>query len=177
MVERAKLVQDLRVRLKDGATPLRLMRDIIAYLDGSASPREVREILAESFQLPLVRLGPSLDLDQISYRQGILNRTLLAEIVANKERWEASISASARTSSWLDGLQMTDPEDVRTNRAADSYPGLSKESWAALRPDERQALLAQLASGLVLSERMEVLSRLAERLQEKIDELEGRMQR
>jgi len=154
---------------------LSLIRDIIAHLGDTASSREVREILAESFQLPLVRLGPSLDLSQMSYKQGILNRVLLAEIVANKERWEALLSPSPRVSSWLDGLQVTNPEEVRTKIAADSYPGLSKESWAALRPDEQQALIVQLASGLVLSERFEILARLAERLQEKIDELEGRM--
>lgn len=176
MLERTQLVQSLRDRLRDGATPWRLIQDIIAHLGESASGREVREILAESFQLPFVRLGSSLDLSQMSYRQGILNRTLLAEIVANKEQWEALISSSGEICSWLDGLRLTSPDDVRRKVAADSYPGLSKESWAALHPDEQQALLVQLASGLVLSDRIEVLSRLAERLQEKIDELEGRMQ-
>jgi hypothetical protein len=176
MVERYQLVQNLRDQLKDGATPLRLIRDIIAQLGDTTSSREVQEVLEESFQLPIVRLSPSLDLGQKSYRQGILNRTLLAEIVANRERWEALISSSRGNSSWLDGVQVTSPEEVRMKAAAESYPGLSRESWAALSPDEQQALLVQLASGLVLSDRVEVLARLAERLQEKIDELEGRIQ-
>jgi hypothetical protein len=172
MVERSQLVQNLRDHLKDGATVLRLIRDVIAQLGDTASSREVQEVLAESFQLPVVRLGPSLDLDQRDYRQGILNRTLLAEIVENRERWEALMS-SPGNSSWLDGLHVTSPEEVRKKLAADSYPGLSRESWAALRPDEQQALLVQLASGLVLSARLEILSRLAERLQDKIDARKG----
>lgn len=176
MLERSQLIQSLRDHLKDGATPLRLIKDIIAHLGDSASVGEVRKILAESFQLALVRLSSSLDLSQMSYRQGILNRTLLAEIVANKDRWEALISPSGETCSWLDGLRLTSPDEVRRKIAADSYPGLSKDSWAMLHPDEQQALLVQLASGLVLSDRIEMLSRLAERLQEKIGELEGRMQ-
>ena len=176
MVEHTQLVHNLRDRLKDGATPLRLIRDIMAQLGKAASSREVQEVLAESFQLPIVRLGPLLDLGGQSYRQGILNRTLLAAILENRQRWDALTSSPPGNSSWLDGLHVTSPEDVRAKVAADSYPGLSKESWAALRADEQQALLLQLASGLVLSERLEAVARLAERLQAKIDELEGRMQ-
>jgi hypothetical protein len=173
MVDRAKLVQDLRNRLKDGATPSRLIREIIAQLGDTISSKEVQEILAESFQLPIVRLGPSRDLDQKSYRQGILNRTLLAEIIENRDRWEAMMSSSPRNPSWLDGLNVAGPEEVRKKLDAGCYPGLSRESWAALSADEQQTLLVQLASGQVLSDRLEMLSRLAERLQEKIDELEG----
>jgi hypothetical protein len=173
MVERSHVVQMLRDRLQAGATPLRLIRDIIALLGDGTSLREVQEVLEESFQLPIVRLGPSLDFSKNSYRQGVLNRTLLADIVENKEQWGALASSSAGNSSWLDGLHVTSPEDMKTKVAADSYPGLSRKSWAALSPDEQEALLVQLASAQVLSERLEMLSRLAERLQEKIDELEG----
>lgn len=173
MIDHAELIQNLRNLVKDGATPLRLIRDLLIQLADTVSAREVQEILAESFQLPIVRLGPSLDLNQKSYRQGVLNRTLLAEIVESKQRWDA-LTPSVGNSSWLDGLDVASPTDVREKLAADSYPGLTRESWAALSHDERQMLLAQLASGRVLSDRLEMLSRLAERLQEKIDELEGR---
>jgi hypothetical protein len=176
MVERSRLVQRLRQLFKDGATPLRLIREVLAAFGEDTSSRQVRDILGESFQLPLVRLGPSLDLSQQGYRHGGLNRTLLVEIVENKERWERLVPSSAEESSWMDGLKVTGPEAVRTKLAADSYPGLSRETWAALSPGEQQALLVQLASGLILSEHFEVLCRLAERLQEKIDELEGARQ-
>lgn len=174
MVERSQLIQHLRNRLKDGATPSRLIRDILDQLGDTTSSREVQEILAEAFQLPIVRLGPSLDVGKKSYKQGILNRTLLSEIIENKQRWESVFSSSPGNTSWLDGLNVTSPEVVRKKLTADSYPGLSRESWAALNAEEQQTLLVQLASGRVLSDRLEVLSRLVERLQEKIDKLEGR---
>ncbi len=169
MIERMRLVENLRSSLKDGATPSRLIRDILAQWGDSISYREVQEILREAFQLPIVRLGPSL-----SYRKGILNQTLLAEIVQNRKRWEALIPGPVE-SFWLDGLQVADPEEVKQRVTAGPYPGLSKESWAALRPDEREALFVQLASGIVLSERVELLARLAERLQQKVDELQDRL--
>jgi hypothetical protein len=175
MVERSELVHALRQRFRDGATPLRLIRDIVARLGETASSREVQEILADTFQLPVVRVGPLLDISQKRYGEGILNRTLLAEIVENRERWQAVNASPPKEPCWLDGLSLSSPEAARSKVAADAYPGLSRESWAALTPEEQQALSVQMASGQVLSQRVELLARLAERLQEQVDELQRRV--
>src|SRR5947207_461614 len=123
MMEHARLIQKLRDCLKGGATPSRLIRDIISYLGDNASAREVQNVLEETFKVPVVRIGPSLESVQKGCKSGIFNRTLLAEIVANMAQWDGSTSSSGpEESSWLDGLQVTSPADVRMKVAEEAYP-------------------------------------------------------
>jgi hypothetical protein len=177
MTDRAGLVQELRHSFKDGATPSRLIRDVVKQLGDSPSYWDVEAILTEAFQLPVVRLNPSIVSGQKVCNNSIYNKALLAEIVQNRDRWDTFDLTSCREqSSWLQGLRLASPQDTKNKVEAAPYPGLSKASWAALHPDEREALFVQLASSMVLSDRVDLLSRLAERLQEKIDLLEDKLQ-
>jgi len=126
----------------------------------------------EAFHLPVVRMGPGLIARDGNFRHDMLNQTLLAEIVQNREEWDVPPSTTA-DQCWMDGLHVTSAEEVRKQVKAARYPGLSEESWAALQADEQEALIVQLTSGMILSERAQMLSRLVERLQRKVDELQS----
>lgn len=173
MNKQAKLIHDLRSLVKDGATPSRLIRHILSELGEKTSQSDLQKILMQAFQLPIVQISPYSTTDQKGI---VLNRTLLPEIVGNRNLWDTEKpSASNGHVSWLDGLHVQHPGDAMDKLMSTPYPGISEQSWAALHPEEQNGLFLQLASSRVLSDRVELLSRLAERLQEKIDELERKL--
>ncbi len=175
MIPRAELVQKLRRDFSDGATPSRLIRDILSEMGDGVSGREVHDILSEAFQLPVVHISPIPAANLEGNKRLVLNRTLLPEIVERKEQWR-KLASHPHEPSWVNGVKITELQDVRKNVAAGPYPGLSKETWAALSPEEQESLCVQLCSAMVAWERLELLSKLAERLQDKVNELEAKLQ-
>ncbi len=171
-MERSHLIEDLRCKAKDGATASRLIKDILAGTGGALAHADILELLMEAFHLPVVRAGGGMISGEPGLEHEALNRTLLADIVQNRREWDVGASTPG-TCCWMDGLRLSDAEDARQQATAAPYPGISQETWTLLKPAEREALVLQLVSGSITSERLQMISRLAERLQQKIDELEN----
>jgi hypothetical protein len=173
MTDRAQLLDDLRMRIEDGATPSRLIRHVLDVLGATISYSELCDVLQDAFQLPVVRISPSSLAPQHDHRGVVLNKTLLMEIVHRRGDWDAGRSQEhPMAQSWMDGLALRSPEEIRNEVRTAPVPGLNAKSWSALTSEEQDALHGHLTGTIVLAQRVEVLSRLVERLQEKICELE-----
>jgi len=173
MTDRIPLLDDLRSRLKEGTTPSGLIRHILSVLGSTISYTELCDVLQDAFHLPVVRLSPSSVAPEQVHRGAILIKTLLMEIVQRRSAWDTSLSHALPVKpSWMDGLTLRTPQDIGCEVRTTPFPGLTSKSWSVLNPEEQEALYVQLISGIVLSQRVEIISRLAERLQEKVDELE-----
>lgn len=91
------------------------------------------------------------------------------EIVQRRTAWDdPSSDPTSGSGCWLDGVVVRPVQEIAAEVRNAPHPGLSLASWAALRPDEQEALRVQLISGIVLSERLLVLANLIERLQDKV---------
>jgi hypothetical protein len=162
------MIDGMRRVLKHGSTPSGLLEYVRSELGDDVSYGDLTRLFEEAFRLPIARLSLSSVGPQKDDRGKVLNRTLLMEIVQRREEWDID----AEDESWIDGLTVRSPVEVKDAVSSQPYPGLSVESWAKLRPEEQERLYVQLASSIVNSERVEVLSKLAERLQERLLEQE-----
>jgi hypothetical protein len=170
MIDRNQLIEELRFRIKDGASPSGLIRHILAVAGDQISYADLCGILQDAFCLPAVRISLSSVSAEHDHRGAILNKTLLMEILLHRSDWDTHPWADA---TWLDGLQLRTLKEIGKEVRAAPYPGLTDKNWSSLSPEEKEVLHAQLVSSIVISERMEVLSTLVERLQMRLDELEG----
>ena len=168
MDDRRDLVNELRRQFLDGATPSALLQVIRQEMGERVSHLEACDVFNEAFQLPVVRFGPAVVSNTTELHGRMLNKTLLMEIVQLSPEWNENESTS-----WFEGAEVTDPSELKRRVAAQPFPGISEGSWLGLRPEERESLLVQFASSQVISQRLEVLARLAERLQQKVTELEA----
>jgi hypothetical protein len=176
MKDHNQIIQDLRHLCKDGATPSRLIQHIVRWVGITVSYRDIIEILEKAFTLPIVRIGPSVGSSDTKVKGDVLNKTLLMEIVERRAEWdEASSSTTPFLPSWMDGLRAASPQNTEDNLRSSPIAGLSNEKRAILSLDEQNAIYVQLSSAVLFSQRVEVLSKLAERLQEKINELEEKL--
>lgn len=171
MTDRMQLIEDLGIRLKDGASPSGLIRYVLSVLGDAVSYVDLGDVLQAAFHLPVVRLSRSSVAPERDHKGVILNKTLLLEIVQRRSDWDASDSPSMK-SSWMDSLALRSPQEIGKEVRSSPFPELTNTSWSALSPEERESLCVQHISGIVNSQRLEVLSRLVERLQEKVNELE-----
>lgn len=169
MNDRSQLLEELRVLVKDGATPSRLLHAIFARLGDTVSYGDLCGILEDAFNLPVARLCPASVAPKKDFRGVVLNKTLLMEVVWRRHSWDPCHAHNSHAqSSWMDDLVLESPEDIGKRVRSGPIPGLSQASWSALTLEEQETLHIQLASALIVSQRVEVLSRLVERLQEKL---------
>ncbi len=167
-----QLIDDLRSRLKDGTTPSALIRHILDVLGNAVSYSQLCEILENAFALPVARISPLSVAPEQDNRGIVLNKTILTEMVQRRSVWDAVISNDhPGEPSWMDGLSLKTAQDIASGLRKAPVPGLSDKSWAGLSAEEQDALYVQLTSSLVMSQRVEVMARLVERLQEKVHAL------
>jgi hypothetical protein len=166
MADRDQLNNDLRTRLKDGSTPSALIQHILTVLGEAVSYTELCGVLQEAFSLPIARISLSSVTSPHDHRGITLNKTILMEMIQRRRAWDTldTLAHSVRPS-WMDGLMLRSPEAIASEVRASPVPGLHPKSWSSLSPEEQDALYVHLTSGIVLSQRVEVLARLVERLQ------------
>jgi hypothetical protein len=85
------LIQDLRKRFKDGATPSGLIQCILDYAGDTITYPELCDLLREAFRLPVVRISRSSLAPEHDHKGAILNRTLLTELVQSRSEWDAPL--------------------------------------------------------------------------------------
>lgn len=168
------ILQELRQLFRDGATPSRLVRHILArHPDEDVSHWMLRDYLAEAFGLDLVRfLKADSDYSLDNLNLAFLNRILIPEILEQRAVWDNSAEES---SCWFDGLDATSPATNKAEAKATPLPGVSEESWTNLTPEDQEAIHVMMATGKTLSQRVKILAVLAERLQQQVEQLEAQL--
>ena len=174
-LNKGQIIQELRQLFKEGATPSRLIRHILAsHPEETVSRWMLRDYLEEAFGLTLARgVKSSEDYEHPDLRCAVLNRTLIPEIIQQRKQWDSPPeSQMVIEPCWLDGLEVTNPEIAKKAATALPHPGLSEATWANLSPAEQESLHVQMASHRLLLERVLMLATLAERLQHQVEKLE-----
>ena len=168
MVDRRELINELREKFLEGATPSALINLVRQRVPYRPPGFEQMDIIEEAFFIPLVAQFGLSKAGPITEDHGrVLNKVLLPEMLLHSLEWNETGDA------WFTGAKISDPAEIRDRLDRETYPGLSETTWNNLSTDERDALLGQLAHGEVMSQRTEVLARLCERLQRRIDKLEA----
>jgi hypothetical protein len=164
---RPEVVVELRSLFKEGATPSRLIRHIVErHDDDSDYFGLIQFYFMEAFAVPIVRgLQPLDDYRHADLRYAFLNDDLLHNMVEKRGEWDTGNGAD----SWLDSLVAHDGM-AQLERARTVVPTELHQCWPSLTPKEREYIHLLIASSRGMSERAKILSRLAECLQQQVNE-------
>jgi hypothetical protein len=176
MSTRPEVIRELRVLFKEGATPSRLIRHIVARHPGESSWHAlIQDYFLEAFGVPIVRgLQPFDNYRHADLRYAFLNEHLIHEILEKHAQWDQEEGQHKEAISWLDSTQATDKEELLKQAQAAIVPELA-DCWERLDLRERSFIQRTMASANGLYEEVKVLARLAEQLQQKIVELQDRV--
>lgn len=174
-----EIVRELRDRFRRGATASKLIRIIVELHRGDIlNPCVIGDYLEAAFHIPFVRClksGEDYSADH-TLRHAVLNRILLPELVAHFQSGNGFAESQASCQgSWLDGLNSLSPEEAKAAEQAKPDHGISAEGWNALSSADQEAITTMIANSHVVSCRTNILAKLAESLQQQVDELEGQL--
>ena len=170
MPDHTELSRELVELLGRGATVAELVRYARHTVGEDRPTREWAEAVRRAFGL---RLGGWYILPATeSFGTGDvpdskLTWVFLRDILANRPAWDTDPD---REPAWFDGLEKSTFEQLRT--AVGNHHGLSPEGWAALGEKDRERVIGSQANQISLSEDVQLLAALAERLQRRVNELE-----
>lgn len=161
-----RVIAELRALFKQGATPSRLVRHVVAeHGSGPDTDRLVRAYFREAFGVSMFRASASLlDLppEQLAFA-GITARTV-HQMVERRREWDAD-------GSWMDPLTATDVGTQFAQAHPERAPGLAVV-WGQLDESTRDELRRLFSGSHYQHEQVEILSRLVEQLQQQILALE-----
>jgi len=173
------VIEELREMFRSGATPSRLVQHI-----AERHPEEerlhflVQDYFREAFGVDIVR-GVSLfdPANCPSLRYAWWNNDLLAEMVEKQAIWNCDANrAEGAFSPWFAGLTAKSL-DEHFNAAKGSGIGELRNVWDRLDPQEQATLQRLIAGHGWNSEKVKILTHLAERLQQRVTELEGQLEK
>jgi hypothetical protein len=155
---------------RQGATPSRLIQLIAARHRGENSLHGLIQLyFLETFGVPIVRnLNPLDDYQSIGLKYAFLNDDVLHWMIEFRSTWDQGSSEP----SWLDSLTATSIDD-RLRSAKQHVPVGLEKSWDKLDEKERFVIQRLVSTSNGHYEQVRILARLAERLQQRINELEA----
>lgn len=167
-----KVISELRRMFREGATPSRLVQHIVERVshDGSRHPRSlIMHYFGEAFANVLIRLPFREDYSTDDLQYSHLNQRLLHEMVGRRSEWDQENTDGPEY--WLDDL---DARDCAEHNAAAEVEAIDELSGCVGSLDDAARKYIQRISGNTnwLYEQTRILARLAERLQQRINELE-----
>jgi hypothetical protein len=169
MSEREEVIHEVRKLIKDGATIPKCLRFICKKLD-------VSTMAAVDYLRSAFCLGPSMihkatggfqRVDADNTQRGLATFLVLPMIVQHRQDWDDR--ETENLSNWFDSLACSSSQCIAEKALASIR---DDKDWANVPPAVREQYLTAERSRLVLYEYSEIISRLAERLQLRIDELE-----
>ena len=171
MTDHDTLADELRELFRSGATVAELLRHARNAV-GEDAPRKAW-VGAVRATFRLSPAGWTLPSSTESFgtgevRDSVLTWVFLPQIAENRDEWDVP-SDEPR---WYDGLTKRPFDGWRS--VAETNHGLSPEGWAALGERDRQQVIALENMRLAWSEDLQLLAALAEQLQRRVNELEGR---
>lgn len=174
MTDREALKEELVELFGRGATVAELLRFARNAVGENAPRKEWVGAIREAFGLsPAGWYSPR-------YTEGFggdspasnLTWGFLPVIMANREQWDTPPDERPDEPRWYDGLTKRPFDDWRP--VAEQTHGLSPEGWAALGEEDRRRVIGLENMRLAWSEDIQLLAALAEQLQRRVNELEGR---
>jgi hypothetical protein len=165
------LVNELRQMFIDGATPSRLMHHIAnQHPDDPRLHFIISDYFREAFSIPLLRNVVSREDYSPNSRHAHYNRDVVPEIVQRMGDW----NTADLKGSWLVGVSVRSLAEHRERLKAAHFEELDRV-WDTLTERERLFIIRKVASANHDWDVMKSLSALAERLQQKIVELEAQL--
>jgi hypothetical protein len=175
MNPRAEVVRELRSLFREGATASRLIRHIVERHEGERCCHAlIQAYFLEAFAIPIVRgLNPTDDYRHTDLRYAFLNEQLVHDMIQARGEWDVESESGTETAgSWLDALEANDDQQRLSQAQAMPIPELSR-CWPQLTPKEQHFIQRTLATANGLYESVQVLSRLAECLQQQLTDLQA----
>ncbi len=170
MTTEEEVQAELRAMLRDGATVSQLVRHTVERTGiEPAYPRAAR-IVRQAFGLPLggwYVLAATESFGTGDVPDSKLTWAFLIDMMEHRPAWDTD---PHREPAWFDGLPKSTFDELK--RAVGSRHGLSPEGWAALGEKDRERVIRGQANEISLSEDVQLLAALAERLQQRVNELE-----
>jgi hypothetical protein len=160
------LVSELRAQFKAGATPSALIRVIVErHPHEPAIDVLVRAYFREAFLVHMLQVGRE-QISLIAQGTGLpaLNSSVLHRMVATRREWDAPRDAQA---CWLDDVIATDEAEMLRNTEAETRPE-SVPWWDKLDDEGKRSLTRTIANARTLHERVQILTALAEQLQQQV---------
>lgn len=177
MTTNESVVQELREMFRCGATPSRLLRHIVDRHPNEDSWHAlIQDYFLEAFNVGIVRgLQVKDDYSHCDLRHFFLNKDVLHEMIQTAEQWTTCASTCGGSeANWFDRLDATTYEE-RIKEFETTPRNELSASWNNLTNDEREAINRVLAESKRKRESIDILAHLAERLQQRIRELEERV--
>jgi hypothetical protein len=173
----ALVVDELRAMFRDGSTPSRLIQHIVDRHDGERNCYSlVQAYFREAFGVNMIRgLRPLDRYHHSDLRDAFLNKDLLHEMVEMQATWNHDAHQVEADTSWLTGLSVLSFDD-HCNEAAAGVPEI-RDLWNRLDPKVQAVIERLVAGGIFTYEQVKILTRLAERLQQRVNELERQLKK
>jgi hypothetical protein len=171
VTDRETLKDELRELFGRGATVAELLRFARESVGEDAPRKEWVGAVRAAFNLP--PSGWTVVSGTESFGDGTVPDAMMTlafcrDILEKRVEWDTP-SDEPR---WYDGLTKTPFADWQS--VAEMNHGVSPEGWAALGEKDRQAVIGLEKMRLAWSEDLQILAALAEQLQRRVNELDGR---
>jgi hypothetical protein len=167
-----QVVQESRTLFLAGTTPSRLIKYIISR---HATEEKLYSLIQfyfrEAFLTPLLRASSELMLnDSQGMSLAFLNENLVHQMLLNRQEWDTEHSPDSHGTNWFDGLHPRSDADLINNVKPELIPELSK-SWGLMDEEAKRYIQRAFGNAQALHERVVLLSRLAEQLQQQVNAL------
>lgn len=167
------IIDQLRRMFIDGATPSELMQYIAQkHKDDSRLHFIITDYFREAFCIPLLRNVVSEEDYSPASRHAHYNRDVAPEIVERIDEWNHENLAG----SWLDGLSVNSLAE-HTQRLKEAHFEELDRVWHNLNDKERHFIIRKIAIKDYYWEVAKMLAAMAERLQQKVVDLEARLKK
>jgi len=168
-----KLVGELRRMFLDGATPSQLMNHIAnQHGDGSRLHFTIKDYFREAFGIQLLRNVISGEDYSPNCHHAHFNRDVAPEMVQRIGDW----NHATLEGSWLADIDIKSLSD-HVERLNSAHFEELERVWANLNDKEKLFIIRKIATKDYYWEVMKLLASMAERLQQKVVDLEERLKR
>jgi hypothetical protein len=172
MVTDPRVVAELRAMFREGSTPSRLIQHIAAcHGNEDRLFFLIQDYFREAFAVPLVRASNvRAERTQNDLRLAHLNIDLVHEMVQHRSEWDnAPETNGGGRQGWLDSAVATDEGELIERAQPATLPELSG-CWGELGEGARNYIKRLIGNVNALYERVQILARLAESLQQRLNE-------
>jgi hypothetical protein len=163
------LVNELREHFKTGTTPSALVRIIAERHAGEpALDALVRAYFREAFFVPMLQVGRE-EVEAIAQGSGspALNGNVIHRMIATRSEWDKRVPGDAPAQSWLDHVTATEEAEMLRKTEAETRPE-ALAWWNQLDEEGKRFITRTIANARTLYERVQILTALAEQLQQQV---------
>ena len=164
------VIAELRRLFKAGATPSRLVRHIVAEHGGEPQvDRLVRTYFREAFGIPMFRASASLltlPAEELPFAG--VNAATIHQMVERRAEWDRDATPGV---TWMDSLVATDAAFLNDQTRPEQFGELAA-IWGQLGEPAQTFIKRLVGNAQHLHEKVNVLSRLVEQLQQQVVALE-----